>query len=252
MKALNRLDGQATSRDCVMFCDCQASALCEVDYVLRTGPTSTYIRCDSSDTERERNKKMRKRGLEVLRIRELRILAPDARDDRRRFKEWKAKTRPPKYIYDMGQLFIRRRSRDRHGRGRYELIGTNFNMVIDVTRQRKPVWLVMRPEHEAAELKKRQERASRNPFPSNVSGLNGVAIAKIADTIEDITLCSGSFDRNTFPKFMDADKLVADTYFKGKATLIFCTPDIDDLEARVMCGWKGVQSSDINTSTENA
>ena len=247
LKALDCMDGQATSRDCVMFCDCQASTVLEVDYVLRTGPTVTYIRCDDLDTEKRRTKKLRKRGLEALRIRELSISAPDSSDDRRRFKEWKIQTKPPKYVYDIGQLFIRRRGRDRYDRGRYELIGTNFNMVIDVTKSRKPVWLLMCPEHEMVELKK--AKGSRHPFPSRSFGLNGVAIAKIADAIEDISLCSGPFDKTTFMKYMAADQLVANTYFQGKVTLNFCTPDIDDLEARIMCGWKGVQSSGFNTSS---
>lgn len=206
-----------------------------MDYILRAGVTATYIRCADSETDNERRMKLRERGLAGLKILELKVPAPEIRDDKRKFKEWKANTEPPKYIYDVGQLFLHR-----HGRDRHELFQTQFNVVIDVSKARKPVWLLLRPEYEAIELKKREEKGSRSPFPSRACGLNGVAIAKLAETIDDLNFCHDASDKKSTSKFLAADQLVASTYFKGRTTLEFFTPDIEHLGSSVSTGWREV------------
>ena len=237
LKALKRLDAPETSRDCIMFSDCQFSAIYQVDYILRTGPTPTYLRCEQVETDNGRKVKLRNRGLTGLKILELKIPAPEGREDRRRFKEWKTSKAPPKYIYDLGQLFL-----CRHGKGRHELIGTKFNVVLDIAKPRKPVWLLLRPEYESIELKKHRDKDSQAPFPSREQGLNGVAVAKLAESIESLDFCHDALESASASKFPAADNIVASTFLKGRTALKFFTPDIDQVEARVMAGWKGAGS----------
>ncbi|RYO87725.1 hypothetical protein DL762_004118 [Monosporascus cannonballus] len=227
LRALNALDDRATPRDCIMFFDAHSSSpTFQVDYILRTGTTATYIN-GAQHSSKKREKEFSDRGLKGLRVLELSItyVAEDP-NNRCRFKEWKKESSPPKYVYDAGQLFVRRR-----GQGRSELFGTQYNLALDITRPRKPVWLVMRPEYSPVFVKKQTH--SERPFSG---GLNGVAIAKLANSLAELDFSRAPSDGSSYAMFLKAQNLIASTVFKGQLDLSFPTPDFDSLEARLVEG----------------
>ncbi|RYP72454.1 hypothetical protein DL771_004249 [Monosporascus sp. 5C6A] len=217
LKALTALDDRATPRDCVMFCDIQSFALFQVDYILRTGATATYIRGDQVSLI-QRDKVFSDRGLKGLRVlRMVPSFEPENPNDKRKFDEWKRKNAPPKYVYDVGQLFVRR-----SGQGRQELFGTQYNLTLDIAKSRKPVWLVMRPEYTPVFIKK--QTYTGKPFSKADGGLNGVAIAKLANSLVELDFCRTPFDGKSHAMFMKAQNLIASTGFKGELALRFFEP----------------------------
>ncbi|RYO95671.1 hypothetical protein DL765_011171 [Monosporascus sp. GIB2] len=232
LRALHALDDRATPRDCIMFFDAHSSSpTFKVDYILRTGTTATYIN-DAQPSSKKREKDFSDRGLKGLRVLELSITyAAEDPNNKRMFKEWKKENSPPKYVYDAGQLFVRR-----HGQGRSELFGTQYNLALDITRPRKPVWLVMRPEYAPVSVKK--QTYSERPFSG---GLNGVAIAKFADSLAELDFSRAPFDGKSYAMFLKAQNLTARTMFKGQLDLSFPIPDFDSMEARLVAGWSRAQ-----------
>ncbi|RYP43261.1 hypothetical protein DL770_011774 [Monosporascus sp. CRB-9-2] len=227
--ALSALDDRTTPRDCVMFCDTQSFALFQVDYILRTGTTATYIGGGQVSIT-QRDKVFSDRGLKRLRV--LRVVLtyePENPNDRRKFEEWKRKNASPKYVYDVGQLFVRRR-----GQGRQELFGTQYNLTLDITKPRKPVWLVMRPEYTPVFIKKQTH--SEKPFSKSDGGLNGVVIAKLANSLAELDFCRTPFDGKSHAMFLKAQNLIASTGFKGGLALHFSSPNFD-----LTAGWSGAQ-----------
>lgn len=232
LRALNTLDDCSILRDCVLFCNSQGGGPFQIDYILRTGTTSTYIQ-DPIATTRDQETRFNDRGLGGLRVHHLNIsYSSEDPNEERRFKEWKRENAPPKYIYDMGQLFLRRRGRDR-----CELYPSQYNLVADITKPRKPVWLVMRPEYiPIVRIQHNKERTSEIPFSRL---LNGVGIAKIADSLGELNFCQPPFCKESVLVYLKAEKLVASTGFEALLTLQFPTPNIDHMEAKVMAGWEG-------------
>ncbi|RYP54615.1 hypothetical protein DL768_000675 [Monosporascus sp. mg162] len=232
--ALNALDGLTTPRDCVMFCDTQSSALFQVDYILRTGTTATYIR-GGRVSIMHRDKEFSDGGLKGLRV--LRVFLtyePENPNDRRKFEEWERKNAPPKYMYDVGQLFVRR-----CGQGRQELFGTQYNLMLDITKPRKPVWLVMRPEYTPVFIKKQTH--SEKPFSKADGGLNGVGIAKLANSLAELDFCRTPFDGKSRAMFLKAQNLIATTGFRGELGLRFSSPNLDHMEDKMTVEWSGTR-----------
>ncbi|RYP34770.1 hypothetical protein DL767_004107 [Monosporascus sp. MG133] len=232
--ALSALDDRTTPRDCVMFCDSQSFALFGVDYILRTGTTATYIGGGWVSITQQ-DKAFSDRGLKGLRV--LRVdltYGPENPNDRRKFEEWERKNAPPKYVYDVGQLFVRRR-----GQGRQELFGTQYNLTLDITKPRKPVWLVMRPEYAPVFI--RRQTHSEKPFSKADGGLNGVAIAKLANSLAELDFCRTPFDGKSHAMFLKAQNLIARTGFRGELALLFSSPNFDHMEDKVTAGWGGTR-----------
>ncbi|RYO83054.1 hypothetical protein DL764_009512 [Monosporascus ibericus] len=232
LRALSALDDPTTPRDCVMFCDTQSFALFQVDYILRTGTTATYIwggRASIMQRDKVRSDGELK-GLRVLSL----TYEPENPNGRRKFEKWERKNAPPKSVYDVGQLFVQRR-----GQGRQELLGTQYNLTLDITKPRKPVWLVMRPEYAPVLFKK--PTCSDKPFSKVDGGLNGVAIAKLANSFAELDFCGSSFNGKSHAMFSKAENLIASTGFKGELALRFSSPNFGHMEEKVTAGWSGTQ-----------
>ncbi|KAK7753482.1 hypothetical protein SLS62_004557 [Diatrype stigma] len=228
LRALSNLDDCTTPRDCILFCSTPAQGV-QHDYILRTGTTATYVR-DPGAVRRDQEIELCHLGLGGLRIHQLEIkYATDDPKNKSDFKVWKKEKALPKYVYDIGQLFLRRRNRDR-----YELNGTQYNIVIDITKPRKPVWLVMRPEYNP--IMKIKADTKDTPFHRF---LNGVGIAKIANTFGDLNFCRDPFDKASYVDYANAEVLARNTLFQGMITRRFLAPDIGQMEAKVMAGWGG-------------
>lgn len=229
LRALSTLDDCTTPRDCVLFCDTHFYRGIQQDYILRTGTTATYIR-DPSGVRRDQEMELYHHGWGGLRIHQLdtRYLPNDPKG-KDKFTAWMKEKAPPQYVYDIGQLFMRRRIGDR-----YELNGTQFNIVIDIAKPQKPVWLVMRPEYDPTIRIKSD--TSNTPFPRL---LNGVGIAKIADSFGELSFCRDPFDEASFVHYASAELLVSNTLFKGMLARRFSTPNIGEMEAKVTAGWGG-------------
>lgn len=227
LRALNTLDNCTMLRDCILFCDTHITGGIQADYILRTGTTVNYIR-DPGAVVRDQQMELHRHGLGGLRIHQLDIIysADDAKD-KDRFRAWMKDQAPPKYVYDVGQLFLRRRIRDR-----YELNGSHYNIVVDITKPQKPVWLVMRPEYDSMF----RTKSDKNHTPFSRS-LNGVGIAKIADALEELSFCRDPFDVASFEKHSKAEKLISNTSFRGVLTRRFLIPNIGEMQAKITAGW---------------
>ncbi|KAI0480709.1 hypothetical protein GGR56DRAFT_671799 [Xylariaceae sp. FL0804] len=179
LRALKFLDTRAAPRDAVLFCDSASFAMFQVDYMLRGGPSASYIADHPSvspflpgspssssfsssypdvdgvsaaaaeealggpDEVAEwvrRTRRLAAAGLAGCRVLELdvRLHEPTAaaaaaadpaaaESERKVFAWWRARHRPPRYVYDLGQLFLRRKGQDR-----FDLLPTKYNLVVDI------------------------------------------------------------------------------------------------------------------------
>ncbi|KAH9900447.1 hypothetical protein F4778DRAFT_791726 [Xylariomycetidae sp. FL2044] len=250
LKALIDMDSRKVARDCTIFSDIHSFPLFKIDYVLRSGTTVSYIEDHSSCDRRENLQALKRQGLQGLRVLEMNVTY--ATNDKAGFKEWRKHNQPPKYVYDLGQLFMRRK-----GAGRYDLHGTQYNLVMDVTNKRKSVWLVDRPEFIDQGVAKRVvKHAARGndstvPFQTQTVSLNGAPVAKLFGSISDLILTRRAFDGETFAACVKAMKLALATSHKGNIGLCFRFPDPVEMGSMIGANWnKEAESVDMGYGHE--
>ncbi|KAI0016682.1 hypothetical protein F4780DRAFT_797550 [Xylariomycetidae sp. FL0641] len=242
LKGLCELDDRDTSRDCVLMGDSHTFHSFKVDYVLRTGRTASYIvdhpLASDEPGDRRRLNTLKAQGVEGLRVMEL-VFRPLHGGDKETgaIEEWQQRVSAPRYVYDLGQLFIQR-----CGKERYDLHGSQYNVVVDLARPEKAVWLVMRPEFVAIPLVKK-DRDSTSPFQTNRYCLNGVGVACIAQHINDLTLTLDSFSFESHAIFHKAVGSVMETGYRGQVHITYRPPSFDEMMKAIKSGW-GDQDQD--------
>ncbi|KAI0013564.1 hypothetical protein F4779DRAFT_342253 [Xylariaceae sp. FL0662B] len=233
LKALSELDHRSHSRESILFCDPNTFPMFDVDYMLRGGRTVSYIMDHPSVAIRNRRSALDIAGLSDLRVLELKIKhSSGCENEIPGIQAWKSQNNPPRYVYDLGQLFLRRK-----GTYKYDLHCTLYNLVVDIGHRKKPVWLVMRPEAKPIVFAPRGKE-STSPFPNNTSSLNGVSIARMTDSIDELCLTNRPFDgTHTFVSWGNAQKVVNRTLYQGRIDLLFRTPDYHRMQTEIAARW---------------
>lgn len=233
LKALGELDHRTCLRENILFCDSNTFPMFDVDYILRGGGTASYIMDHPLVSIPNRRLALETIGLSEVRVLELKIKHfPGRESDISGIQAWQNRNNPPRYIYDLGQLFLRRK-----GKNKYDLHGTLYNLVVDIGHRKKPVWLVMRPETTPVVFATR-EKDSTSPFQSNTCSLNGVGIARMTDSIEELQLSNRPFDGlGTFLSWGKAQRVINRTLYQGRLDLQFRTPDPHLMQSDIAARW---------------
>ncbi|KAJ8130209.1 hypothetical protein O1611_g3418 [Lasiodiplodia mahajangana] len=114
LRALRSIDSRAISRDISIFCDHKTFSNVDVDYVIRCGPTASYIEdhngCEKQAPDVDMGCDDDLRGLRLLKLSYHltdEVRKPEDQERlTRNLEEWKAETRPPQYAYDLGELCL--------------------------------------------------------------------------------------------------------------------------------------------------
>ncbi|KAI3336831.1 hypothetical protein HD806DRAFT_474932 [Xylariaceae sp. AK1471] len=242
LRMLRELDSRKVSRDAPLFCDHVSFPLFEIDYVIRGGPTAAYIAdhpsCYVSPNSDVNLDKFKLHDLEGLRVLKLTYhvkmgdrTIKEEQEAKRSITTWKKTVHPPRYIYDLGQLFLHRKG-GKEG-NRFELVPTKYNIVVDIISPNKPVWLVMRPEFEP-HINRNHGRSGRRdsecPFQDRHGyDLECCVTAQLAKKIEDLKISGGSFAHGSYPAFYQASEVVVDTSCDEAVRLQFSIPDLEEM-----------------------
>ncbi|KAI1497519.1 hypothetical protein F5X99DRAFT_432954 [Biscogniauxia marginata] len=260
LRALAELDSRDHPRDSILFCDSHTFHMFRVDYMVVGGRTTSYIADHPSCGREGRAARLglERRGLGRLRALELSVRplrrarggsgggrggsggvgggggnSEDEDEDEAAIRAWRERVAPPAFVYELGQLFLRRKGQDR-----FDVHPTQYNVVVDMTRRAKAVWLVMRPEYVPV-AKAYKEKDSSVPFQTNMFSLNGVAVGRVAARLADLSLTHPPFAFESHRAFYDAQAEVGNTAYKGKVRLQFRTPDLVDMMRTITAGWGG-------------
>jgi hypothetical protein len=250
LRTLCELDSRKVSRDAPLFCDRESFSLFQIDYVVRGGPTAAYIgdhpNCSVSSNHDQSLGKLKLHGLQGLRVLKLTYHAKvedrtikEQQEAKRSMTTWKNMFHPPRYIYDLGQLFLHRKG-GKEG-NRFHLVATKYNVVMDMTCRHKPVWLVMRPEFEPTihrSIGRGVHRDSENPFQSRHGyDLERSVTAQLAKKIDDLNTSGESFAQDSYPAFIRASEVVVETSCDEALRLQFSIPDLDEMLQVIGKGW---------------
>ncbi|KAK8076253.1 hypothetical protein PG994_003525 [Apiospora phragmitis] len=190
---LAKLDNFSIARRCTMFTDMKFN-LYTIDYVVHSGLGTNLLRhVDLSQ-------------LRLLRMKiDPRVML---HDDQVRYTAWERQWKPPAYVYDLGELFLRKKS----ARTPYHIAShlTAYNLLLEVSCSSRRVWIVMSPQHE---LTRKREGAVRD---SNCA-FNGLEFARLAVVAHDVAELQ--FDRPDFlpsaAGFEAAHRLVLESLCPG-------------------------------------
>lgn len=204
LEALTKVDDDRQLRDYTLFHE--NHQLLVIEYILRIGG-SAYSIMNQPPHPRvvyKHHPDLEHKELDRLRIFEL--LISDSllsREECKRFEEWKSKNKVPRYVYELGALFIRRNFKSSL---REEVNSTTFSLVMDVARVERPIWVINRPGWNAS-----SRRAPRNKKDSTLpfNGMDGALMACISKDGRNFKVDSGARASVAFEDY-DAAKIVID------------------------------------------
>lgn len=208
---LAKLDNSDITRRCIIFTDMKFNNY-QIDYVLQSGFAVRQLG-DGSGSVRTGGHEQ-SNLLQQVRLPELRLLKmkidsrPMLREDEVKYKEWERRWKPPTYVYDLGELVLRKRL----CRVPYPLVSTStpYNLLLEVSRTNRRMWIVMAPEHEIS------KKAANSVKDSNLAfnGLEYGRIALMAQHVSEI-----EFDRAEFfqsaASFEAAHRLIQESLCPG-------------------------------------
>ncbi|KAI1422355.1 hypothetical protein F5Y12DRAFT_799648 [Xylaria sp. FL1777] len=187
LRLLCKLDSRDIPRAYAVSCDITIPDPYEINYVIQSGPGTSYI----ADHPACRPSILRNvEKLEAHGIQELRVLrlsysvetegyTPEEElDATRRLELWKRTARPPRYVYELGELVL---AGIDHGQADNDYVPTKFNVVVDMVSPQKPVWLFMRPEFEPVKLGDPDNDQARKYLTLPSEGNNGDHMGDYAD-----------------------------------------------------------------------
>ncbi|KAK7937770.1 uncharacterized protein PG986_014638 [Apiospora aurea] len=209
---LVKLDNTKIARKCII------SPLYKLDYVLHTGYGVRQMGQRGASARpggHEQANLLRSVDLSQLRILKMKI---DARvmlqEDLVRYTEWERRWKPPAYVYDLGELHLRKLSS--RGAGPISGLLTPFNLLLEVSSTNRRVWIVMGPQYELSRRAKDSVRDSNNPF----NGLEYHRLALLAHHVADL-----DFDRSDFMDtsagFERAHRIVLESLCPGQPAVDF-------------------------------
>ncbi|KAI0903553.1 hypothetical protein F4823DRAFT_568570 [Ustulina deusta] len=258
LQLLCRLDSRDVSRDLSISCNITIPNPPEIDYILRSGPNASYI-ADHPACRSSRVKDMEE--LEEHDLKDLRVLrlsyylkaadrTPNEEQEAERcLAEWKKTARPPRYVYDLGQLVLTGIGEDQENNNPF--FPTKFNLVIDMISPQKPVWLFMRPEFEPVEPNKpdMDKTTKYITLPSQYhtgdhsrglgnrtrTDLSSCVAARIAKKMTDINLTQRRLDYNPLQRY-DGSEYGMKMLPNSDVRVRFVTPGYEEIMEAVGLG----------------
>lgn len=222
LEALSKTDRRENLRDCVIFCNI-AFPTSWIDYVVRIGGCSSLIMDNTPDVIYKHHPALAHSDLSQLRIFELQLSAAHFTNELE-FKQWKDQFSPPKYVYELGQLFVRRQ----FNKGKKtDIFSSVYNLVMDIAKPEKPVWLVVRPGCVPSLSKNGSKRDKVSSLPFD--GMDRCSMARLVDKIGDLSFTRTDFSRNSFGSFIEAEHLVKVTGCKVELTVKSQAADITEM-----------------------
>ncbi|KAK6066098.1 hypothetical protein SCUP515_10845 [Seiridium cupressi] len=225
LEALSNADSKSSLRDYNLFCDISPHTV-SIDYVMRIGGTAYSIMNKAPKVVYEHHPLLRDKDLSRLRIFELSMSDEHLnREQTIQFEEWKEKHQPPKYVYELGALFIRRKFK---GKDKEDLIATCYNVVMDAVKPEKPIWAIVRPGWGilAPKPARRGHKDSQVVFEE----LYGAMMACFAKDIEDFSFSWGPDASASYPQCLAAQDTVKETACKLPVELKAKAADLEEME----------------------
>ncbi|KAK8006917.1 aldo/keto reductase [Apiospora arundinis] len=235
---LLKVDNSKIARRCTMFNDKFTSH--SIDYVLQTGLGVRQIgdvfsepirvaRVGGHINQPGANDLLRNQNLKDLRLMRMKIKSNVLLNEEQvRYKKWQETWQPPAYVYDLGELMLRKRAT----RMPYALTAvlTQYNLLLEVNKEGSPnnrrVWVAMAREYQPTRKRENASKDSNLPF----NGLEFTKLALLAHSVRDL-----EFDRFDFSQvaggFDLANQLVNESRCPG-------LPDLDfdkNISLRQMC-----------------
>ncbi|KAI1869669.1 uncharacterized protein JN550_005650 [Neoarthrinium moseri] len=206
LEHLSKIDNRSHSRDYFLFCDL-TSPNANTDYVIRIGESAASIMDHAPGVIYKNHPDLMNHNLTSLRIFELEISDDKAsRNELAQLDEWKRKYQPPRYVYDLGQLFLFRHWKK--GSTRTTLISSCYNVVMDVTKAEKSLWLVARP---GCPLDVRQNSKNHKDHTIAFNQSSRSYIACLSKNVRNICFTREKNSQDSFPEFTRADNLVLES-----------------------------------------
>lgn len=218
--SLARLDNLVCLRDCTLFCDLTFIHY-YVDYVIRIGGTAKHI---SEDVGSPRGMGPDIQGLRIFEIEYSQTSLKDAHT----FREWSKNYDPPQFVYEIGQLFLRRQCKRTT---KQDLFHTDFNVVMDVAKPSKPLWLIARPGGSVVIRNKGHENSSSKAF--NHIGSSSVAL--LSRSIQEFSLTTAPSDQTSYGRFQTTNGLAIGS--KLEISLEFHKADVSSIESTIKKRW---------------
>ncbi|KAK8022558.1 hypothetical protein PG993_013325 [Apiospora rasikravindrae] len=214
---LIKLDNVKIARKCIMFTDSKFP-LYRIDYVLHAGYGVRQMGYGAGIARHGGHDKanlLRNVDLSQLRLMKMKI---DSRvmlqEDLIRYTEWERRWKPPAYVYDLGELHLRKLS----SRGTMPITGllTPFNLLLEVSSTNRRVWIVMAPQYEISRKVKDSVRDSNCPF----NGLEFSRLALLAHNVADLEFGRSDF-LDTSAGFEAAHRVVLESLCPGMPSVDF-------------------------------
>lgn len=214
---LVKLDNYDIARKCIIFTDMKFNTY-TIDYVLQSGFAVRQLGAGSgcaSARGHEQANLLYHSDLNQLRLLKMKM-DPRAmlQSEQSNYQEWERRWKPPTYVYDLGELVLRKRST----RLPYLLFvsSTPYNLLLEVSRTNKRVWIVMSPQHELT-------RKAANSVKDSNCAFNGLEYGRIALVAQNISEIQ--FDRSEFlpsaASFEAAHHLILDSLCPGVPSVDF-------------------------------
>ncbi|KAK8091724.1 hypothetical protein PG997_002085 [Apiospora hydei] len=202
---LVKLDNTKIARKCIMFGDTKFPSTSSTTYctLAMLDQGSASARPGGHDQANV----LRNADLSQLRILKMKI---DARvmlqEDLVRYTEWERRWKPPAYVYDLGELHLRKLSS--RGAGPISGLLTSFNLLLEVSSTNR--------RYELSRRAKDSVRDSNNPF----NGLEYHRLALLAHHVADLEFDRADF-MDTSAGFERAHRVVLESLCPGQPAVDF-------------------------------
>ncbi|KAK8057420.1 hypothetical protein PG996_011357 [Apiospora saccharicola] len=210
---LVKVDNSEIMRRCIIFTDRKFNNY-DIDYVLQSGFAVRQLGSGSHPAlpggrEQADLLAVHHTDLSQLRVVQMKI-NPNVmlEADRVKYVEWERRWKPPTYLYDLGELVLRKKI----VRQPQPLvtISTPYNLLLEVSRTKRRVWIVMAPENEISKKAPGSVKDSNLAF----NGLEYHRMALVAQHISEIEFDRAEFDPSA-ASFESAHRLILESLCPG-------------------------------------
>ncbi|KAK8108909.1 hypothetical protein PG984_014710 [Apiospora sp. TS-2023a] len=210
---LVKVDNSEIMRRCIIFSDKKFNNY-DIDYVLQSGFAVRQLGAGSDHALPGGREQADLLAVHHTDLRQLRVVQMKINPnvmleaDRVKYVEWERRWKPPTYLYDLGELVLRKKCMRQPQP--LVTVSTPYNLLLEVSRTKRRVWIVMAPEHEITKKAPGSVKDSNLAF----NGLEYHRMALVAQHISEI-----QFDRDEFhpsaASFESAHRLILESLCPG-------------------------------------
>lgn len=209
LEALSRVDHVRHQRDYTLFYDISHPTM-TVHYIVRIGGSAWNIMDKAPAVRYKHHSELQHMDLDPLRIFELIISDSElTRAEHEQFEQWKSQNDVPRYVYELGAVFLRREYKSSL---REDVVSTCFSLVMDITQLKRPIWIILRPGLDPRSRKvPKNRRDSTLPF----DGMDNAVMACVRADGRKFEVASGSYLPGSYRAYQAAEALVNETACKA-------------------------------------